>query len=55
MFFKLKERRFRLDIRKKVFTVMVMSHWNKLPGEAADDPSPEVFKARWDGVLDNEI
>lgn len=53
--FKLKEIRLRLDIRKKLVTVRVMSHWIKFPGKDVDDPSPEVFKARRDGVLSNWI
>ncbi|GAB0182624.1 hypothetical protein GRJ2_000727700 [Grus japonensis] len=52
---KLKEGRFRLDIRKKFFTVRVVRHWNRLPREAVDAPSLEVFKARLDGALGNLV
>ncbi|KFQ12815.1 hypothetical protein N330_11472, partial [Leptosomus discolor] len=48
---KLKEGRFRLDIRKKFFTMRMMKHWKRLPREAVDAPSLEVFKARLDGTL----
>ena len=53
--FKLKEGRFRLDIRKKFFTVRMVRHWHRLPREAVDAPSLEVFKARLDGALSNLI
>ncbi|KFO56812.1 hypothetical protein N302_08251, partial [Corvus brachyrhynchos] len=53
--FKLKESRFRLDIRQKFFTVRVERHQNSLPREAVDAPSLEVFKARLDGALINLV
>ncbi|KFQ48286.1 hypothetical protein N334_10218, partial [Pelecanus crispus] len=53
--FKLKEGRFRLDIRKKFFTMRVVRHWHLLPREVSDAPSIETFKARLDGALSNLI
>ncbi|PKU30570.1 hypothetical protein llap_19126 [Limosa lapponica baueri] len=53
--FKLEEWRFRLDIRKKFFPVRVVRHWNRLPREAVDAPSLEVFKTRLDGALSNLV
>jgi len=44
-----------LDIRKKFFTRKVVRHWNRLPREAVDAPSVEVFKARLDGALSNLV
>ncbi|KFR14105.1 hypothetical protein N306_07922, partial [Opisthocomus hoazin] len=52
---KLKEGRFRLDIRKKFFTLRVVRHRNKLPKEAVDASSREGFKARLDGALSNLV
>jgi len=51
----LKEGRFRLDIRKKFFTMRVVKDWNRLPREAVDAPSLVVFKARLDGALSNLV
>jgi len=53
--FKLKAGRFRLDIRKKFFTVRVVRHWNTLPREIMDAPSLEVFKARLDGAVSDLV
>jgi len=52
---KLKEGGFRLDIRKKFFTMRVVKHWHRLPREAVAAPSLEVFKARLDGALSNLV
>jgi len=52
---KLKEGRFRLDIRKKFFPMRVVKHWPRLPREAVAAPSLEVFKARLDGALSNLV
>jgi len=53
--FKLKEGRLRLDIRKKIFTMRVMRDWNRLPREAVNAPSLQVFKVKLDGALSNRI
>ncbi|KGL88115.1 hypothetical protein N301_11689, partial [Charadrius vociferus] len=52
---KLEEGRFRLDIRKKFFTLRVVRHWNRLPREVVDASSLEAFKARLDGALSNLV
>jgi len=51
--FKLKEGRFRVDLRKKFFTMRVVKHWNKLPREVVDAQSLEIFQIRLDRSLTN--
>jgi len=53
--FKLKEGKFRLDIRKKFFMMRVVKHWNRFPREVIDAPSLETFQVRLDGALSNLI
>jgi len=53
--FKLEEGRFSLDVKKTFFTVRVARHWNKLPSEAVDAPSLEIFKTRLHGALSNLV
>jgi len=49
--FKLKEGRFRLDIRKKFLTVRVVKHWNGLHREVIDAPSLETFEQGSDNLI----
>jgi len=49
--FKLKEDRFRLDIRKKFFTVRAVKHWHRLPREMVGAPSLETLKPMLDRAL----
>ena len=53
--FKLKEGRFRLDVRGKFFTERVVRCWHRLLREVVDAPSRKVFKTRLDGALGSLI
>jgi len=48
---KLKQRKFQLNMRKNFFTLSVMQHWNRLPREAVESPSLEIFITHLDAVL----
>jgi len=48
---KLKHRRFHLNMRKNFFPLRVTEHWHRLPREAGESPSLEIFKTRLDTVL----
>lgn len=47
--FKPKELSFKLDVKKKFFTVRLVRHGSRVSKELVDTPPLEVFKASWMG------
>jgi len=50
---KLKQSKFHLNMMKNFWTLRVTEHWNRMPREAVDSPSLEIFKTCLDKVLCN--
>jgi len=51
----LNQGRFRVDIRRNLFTGRVVRHWNRLPREVVESPSLEVFKKYVDMTLQDVV
>ena len=47
----LHQRRFRLYIRRRFFSIRVVRYWNRLPEEVVGSPSVEVLKKCWGVTL----
>ncbi|GAB0178758.1 hypothetical protein GRJ2_000341100 [Grus japonensis] len=50
---KQEHRKFHLNMKKNFFTVRVTEPWNRLPREAVESPSLEIFKTHLDVILCN--
>ncbi|KGL84258.1 hypothetical protein N309_09561, partial [Tinamus guttatus] len=49
--YKLKHRKFHLHVRKNFFPVRGTEPWHRLPREAVESPSLEIFQTRLDATL----
>ena len=45
--------KFHLNMRTNFFTLRVTAHWNRLPREVVDSPTPEIFQTCLNEVLCN--
>ena len=52
---KLRQGKFRLDIRKRFFTERVVGHWNRLPREVVMAPSLSEFKEHLDNAFSHMV
>ncbi|KGL79391.1 hypothetical protein N309_10511, partial [Tinamus guttatus] len=52
---KLHQGRFRLDFRKNFYVERGVKHWNRLPREVVESPSPAVLKKRVDEALGDMV
>ncbi|KGL75193.1 hypothetical protein N309_02129, partial [Tinamus guttatus] len=48
---KLKHSKFNLHMRRNFLTVRVAEPWHRLPREAGESPSLEIFQTRLDATL----
>jgi len=52
---KLRQWKFRQDIRKRFFTERVVAHWNRLPRDVVTAPTLSEFKKRLDCALSHMV
>jgi len=51
----MKYRRFPLNIRKHFSIVRMTEHWHRLPKEAVESPTLEIFKSHLDMLLGSRL